>query len=218
MIRPQIAAALAAALLSTAALAGPDYSPSKKGQYPSTNFNAPDVDKLTIHGPASTGEIPNMTVRGQPLSDLLSAVPQITNGRLQFLNGPPLGTIGSDGKFTLTPDAVTTPSLTLTGPGLVGPVDSGTVGGTAIPSILGAKAPLASPTFSGTVTAPTLSLTGAGLSGPVDNSTVGGTTVSRLFADRPPIPSLPTCTPGSDVAPVAAGQPFLCGGLVLIAQ
>lgn len=77
------------------------------------------------------------------------------------------------GVFTLTPDAVTTPSVTLTGSGLAGPIDSGTVGGTA---------------------------------------------VSALIAARPPISTLPACTPGSTTAPVAAGQPFLCGGMVLIAQ
>ncbi len=41
--------------------------------------------------------------------------------------------------------------------GSTGPADSLTVGGTALPSVLGSKAPLASPTFSGTVTAPVFS-------------------------------------------------------------
>ena len=148
------------------AVAGPDFSPSKKGQYPSTNFNAPDVDKLTIHGTGSTGEIPNMTVGGRPLSGLLSAIPQIENGQVKFFNGPVLGTIGPDGKFTLTPEAVTAPSLTVTGPGLSGPIDSGTVGGTAIPAILGSKAPLANPRFSGTVTAPAFAGSGVASTAP----------------------------------------------------
>lgn len=30
--------------------------------------------------------------------------------------------------------------------------------------------------------------------------------------------ALPSCTPGSTVAPVATGQPFICGGVIMIAQ
>jgi hypothetical protein len=84
-IRVRAAAALAAALVSTAALAGPDYSPSRRAQYPSPNLNRADVDTLVVRGQGSTGEIPNMTVGGVPLSSVLT---------------------GQDGKPVLTPDAV----------------------------------------------------------------------------------------------------------------
>ncbi|MGF3026750.1 hypothetical protein ACQVP2_28515 [Methylobacterium aquaticum] len=83
------------------------------------------------------------------------------------------------------------------------PADALTVGGTAISAILGGKAPIASPTFTGAVTAPVLNLPNT------DGLRVGG---APLFS------ALPACTPGSTVAPVPAGQPFVCSGLVLIAQ
>lgn len=62
---------------------------------------------------------------------------------------------------------------------VAGPIDSGTVGGTAITTILGSKAPLASPTFSGTVTAPAFSGGGGGLS-----VAVSGASASRTLAAR----------------------------------
>jgi hypothetical protein len=57
------------------------------------------------------------------------------------------------------------PPATQLAPGSTGPIDGMTVGGVTIPTALGAKAPLASPTFTGAVTAPVLSLTGAGSTG-----------------------------------------------------
>lgn len=68
---------------------------------------------------------------------------------------------------------------------------------------LAGKAPVANPAFSGVVTAQALDLPNA------DGLRVGG---APLFS------ALPACTPGSTVAPVPAGQPFVCSGLVLIAQ
>lgn len=66
IFRFRAAAALAAALLFAApALAGPDYSPAKKGQYPSPNFNAPDADRITLRGEGSTGPVGGMTVRAK---------------------------------------------------------------------------------------------------------------------------------------------------------
>ena len=49
----------------------------------------------------------------------------------------------------------------------LGQGDALTVGGATLPSALGAKAPLASPTFTGAVTAPSLSLTGGGSTGDI---------------------------------------------------
>ncbi len=86
LIRHHLAAISAAAFfIASPALAGPDFVPGRKVQYPSPNLNAPDADKLTLHGPDSTGEIPKMTVGGVPLGALI--------GR-------------QNGKVTLTPDAV----------------------------------------------------------------------------------------------------------------
>ena len=49
-LRPHVAATLAGALLTTSALAGPDYNPAVKNRYPSPNLYAPDTDTLTIRG------------------------------------------------------------------------------------------------------------------------------------------------------------------------
>lgn len=59
------------------------------------------------------------------------------------------------------------------------PIDGATVGGADISAILGSKAPLANPTFSGTVTAPAFSGGGSGL-----GVTARGSTRARLAADR----------------------------------
>jgi hypothetical protein len=40
--------------------------------------------------------------------------------------------------------------------------------------------------------------------------------VSTFVLDN--LGALPICTPGSTVAPVPTGQPFQCGGVILIAQ
>lgn len=65
-----------------------------------------------------------------------------------------------------------------------GQADGLTVNGAALPTALNAKAPLASPTFSGTITAPTLSLTAAGSTGDVSNmqATPSGGTAKSLSA------------------------------------
>lgn len=39
-----------------------------------------------------------------------------------------------------------------------------------------------------------------------------------FYLYQPALSGLPSCTPGSMVAPVPTGQPFLCAGIVLIAQ
>ncbi|MEN3234742.1 hypothetical protein PUR29_14165 [Methylobacterium ajmalii] len=104
--RVRAAAALAAALFSTAALAGPDYSPSKRQQYPSPNLNRADADSLVLRGPNSAGEIPNMTVGGTPLSTLLANPAQI-DGAGNVTLGPLVLGKRQAGKFTMTPDVVT---------------------------------------------------------------------------------------------------------------
>lgn len=71
--------------------------------------------------------------------------------------------------------------------GSTGPADALTIGGSTLPSVLGAKAPLASPAFTGAVTAPSLSLTGSGLSGAIDGSTVGGTAISAILGSKAPV-------------------------------
>jgi hypothetical protein len=45
---------------------------------------------------------------------------------------------------------------------------------------------------------------------------VSGTLTQATFASG--VAALPSCTPGSTTAPVPAGQPFRCAGLILIAQ
>ncbi|MBK3395342.1 hypothetical protein [Methylobacterium ajmalii] len=71
--------------------------------------------------------------------------------------------------------------------GSTGPADALTIGGSTLPSVLGAKAPLASPAFTGAVTAPSLSLIGSGLSGAIDTATVGGTAVSTILGSKAPL-------------------------------
>ena len=46
----------------------------------------------------------------------------------------------------------------------------------------------------------------------------GGAPSSLPSAFIPSASNLPACVPGSTAAPVPAGQPFACGGFVLIAQ
>jgi len=58
-----------------------------------------------------------------------------------------------------------------------------------IAALLAAYAPLAGATFTGTVALPSINVT-----------------------------ALPTCTPGSSVAPVPTGYAFSCSGVILIAQ
>jgi hypothetical protein len=71
--------------------------------------------------------------------------------------------------------------------GSTGPADALTIGGSTLPLVLGAKAPLASPAFTGAVTAPSLSLTGSGLSGAIDTATVGGVAVSTILSSKAPL-------------------------------
>ena len=71
----------------------------------------------------------------------------------------PLGCLSS-GKWTLQPER-----LQILGPGSTGDVSAMSIGGTTLPNLLGQKAPLANPTFSGTATVPALNLTGAGSTG-----------------------------------------------------
>lgn len=84
------------------------------------------------------------------------------------------------GSVTAT-GVVTAPSLLMTGSGLAGPVDGGTIGGTAVSAILGSKAPLASPVFSGTVTAPAVSVSGAANVGSL--TTPGAVTAGSVTGD-----------------------------------
>ena len=52
--------------------------------------------------------------------------------------------------------------------------------------------------------------------GTVSAGTLDGSLTQSAFASG--AARLPTCTSGSATAPVPAGQPFVCGGLVLMAQ
>ncbi len=145
-----------AATLAAPALAGPDYSPSKRGQYPSTNFNAPDADRITLHGTGSTGEIPAMTVGGAPLASLLASVPQIANGTVRLLGGPTLG-LWQAGRYTATPDALTTPGTVSAGALLgdgsaIGVVPSTAAAAGSLARLLADRVTAANPAMSGNLT------------------------------------------------------------------
>lgn len=58
---------------------------------------------------------------------------------------------------------------------------------------INSKAPLASPTFTGTATAPALSLTGAGLTGAIDAGTIAGVALPTVLGAKAPLAS-PTFT------------------------
>ena len=83
-----------------------------------------------------------------------------------------------------------------------GIADSLTIGGTALPTLLGAKAPIASPTFTGTATTPKLVITGAGSTGDISAMSVDGAALSTALAAKAPTAS-PTFT-GTTTIPVLA--------------
>lgn len=89
-------------------------------------------------------------------------------------------------KTIITPD-----TLQILGTGSSGDISSMSVGGTALSTAMGQKAPLASPVFTGTPTAPALNLTGTGLTGSISgasltpNAGAAAGTAAKVIADLP---------------------------------
>lgn len=91
---------------------------------------------------------------------------------------------------------------------VAGPIDAGTVGGTALPAILGSKAPLASPAFTGTVTAPSYAGDASGMTAPPSAAAPAGSIARMAYtlAQTAYYMPSPSGSAATDAANFAAAQ------------